>query len=193
VAGGGQLRESLGLHSAVSAGDARAFLELLDLRLLVECDCAARAARDRTEAALDTMRLRLSEMAAARRDLARFAEADIAFHQALVAAAGHGLFGNIMEALLPHLGVRFAHQTYTNFALADKNLRDHRQIYQAIAAFDAAAAQRHMHRHLKESRDHLIALGLGQPPNQPASAPSPPAHRKGRPGGRPSRSVIGDE
>jgi GntR family transcriptional regulator, transcriptional repressor for pyruvate dehydrogenase complex len=181
VAGGGQLRESLGLHSAVSAGDARAYLELLDLRLLVESACAAKAARERTPAALEALRRRLAAMTAARRDLAKFGEADIAFHQAVVAAAGHDLFANIMEALLPHLGISFAHQTYISFALVDKNLRDHRAIFQAIAKSDAAAAQRHMHRHLKESRAHFIALGLDQPASGPASAPPPDAQQKGRP------------
>jgi hypothetical protein len=63
---------------------------------------------------------------------------------------------SLTQSEADELGIRYAKQTYTSFALVGKNLRDHRAIYRAIAERNAADAQRHMRQHLIDSRQHLI-------------------------------------
>lgn len=134
------------------------FLELLDLRLLLETFCARRIALLRPEKTLRLLQKHLGEMESHLDDLARFGRADIQFHLAIAAGADHALFQNILDSILPTVGLRFAIETYTKSDLARKNLRDHKRITQAIKAGAADVAEEAMRKHLQDSRQHLESL-----------------------------------
>ena len=138
--------------------DGPSFLELLDLRLLLETFCARRTAAQRPAKALAAMQKHLREMESHLDDLPRFGRDDMRFHLAIASGAGHALFQKILDSILPTLGLRFAVETYTNRDLARKNLRDHKQINRAIKAEDVALAGDAMKRHLEESREHLQSM-----------------------------------
>jgi DNA-binding FadR family transcriptional regulator len=156
VADGGArtLHESLERYAALR-GDVPAYVELMDLRLLVETFCVRRLALTEQPEPRASVRDCLARMIAAGEDLKRFGEEDIAFHQAIVEGAGHGLFTTIFRGLLPGLGRRFARATYTDTALIKKTLRDHRKIVAAIDARDANEAETSLRAHLAWSRDNL--------------------------------------
>ncbi|MBI3852066.1 MAG: FadR family transcriptional regulator [Verrucomicrobia bacterium] len=133
------------------------FTELMDLRLLIESDCAQRLAQARDPEALKHVAKMLGRMRASQRDIDAFADADISFHMAIVGAGGNRLFQAIHSALEPMMR-RFAHETYEQTALIAKNLNDHEAIYAAIAKEDPATAQREMRRHLTDSKRNCEVL-----------------------------------
>ena len=169
--GAGGIRDMLALYSALQR-DAPSFLELLDLRLLVETFCVRQLISQ--EADLRHLRNCLNRMEAAVRDFARFGREDIAFHLALAEGTSHRLFSHIMRGLLPDLGVKFALETYTNASLVQRNLEDHRAIFRLLERSDAIAAERRLRKHLLDSRRHLEALLRTCNQNPPPLQPTPP-------------------
>jgi len=156
-AGKSPLRNSVEIYSALRREGA-SFLELLDLRLMVECFCIRRLADAAEAAARDRLRARLDAMERAAGDVGAFGEADIAFHLAIVTGARHELFADIMKGLLPGLGVRFMRDTYVETGLVEKILEEHRAIFRALEMGDGAAASALLRRHLVNSRRHLERL-----------------------------------
>lgn len=170
------VRESLRLYSSLQS-HGRSYLELLDLRLMIESFCVLRLAGDDGREARKTLRQKLTVMKGRSKDLKAFGEADIAFHLALVEGARHDLFTNIMRGLLSGLGVRFAKETYLEADLVAKTLQDHLAICQALESGDAALARRRLRLHLEHSRRHLQKMlgnhgadvfpwGEGHPPGR---------------------------
>jgi GntR family transcriptional regulator, transcriptional repressor for pyruvate dehydrogenase complex len=138
--------------------DAPSFLELLDLRLLLESFCVRKMALQRPAGPMAAMQKHLRNMESHLDDLTRFGQEDMYFHLAIARGADHTLFQSILESMLPTLGLRFAAQTYTNHDLARKNLRDHKQIARAIELGDVSKADAAMQKHLRESQEHLQSM-----------------------------------
>ena len=153
-AGARTLHESLDRYTAMR-GDAQAYVELMDLRLMVETFCVRRVAGGKSDGARLRLRECLARMEAATIDLRRFGEEDIAFHQAIVEGAGHELFATIYRGLLPGLGRRFARVTYTNTGLIKKTLEDHRRIVAAIDGQSPDQAEACLRAHLTWSKANL--------------------------------------
>jgi DNA-binding FadR family transcriptional regulator len=135
-------------------------LEALELRIAIESEAAALAARRRTPADLQ----RIVEAAEAMdRAIAAGESAvdfDIAFHRAIAQATGNrhflGLFNYLGEVLVPRARVP-THQ-YDATTLRDYLQRisaEHHQIVAAIAAGDTDAARAALRMHLGGSRDRL--------------------------------------
>lgn len=158
-AGARTLHESLDRYTAMR-GDAQAYIELMDLRLLVETFCVRRVAADASDEPRSRVRQCLVRMVEAGDDLKRFGEEDIAFHQTIVEGAGHELFATIFRGLLPGLGRRFARLTYTDAALIQRTLEDHGRIVAALETRNADKAEASLRSHLNWSRenlDHVLA------------------------------------
>jgi DNA-binding FadR family transcriptional regulator len=135
-------------------------LEALELRIAIESEAAALAARRRTPADLQ----RIVEAAEAMdRAIAAGESAvdfDISFHRAIALATGNrhflGLFNYLGEVLVPRARVP-THQ-YDATTLRDYLQRisaEHHQIVAAIAAGDTDAARAALRMHLGGSRDRL--------------------------------------
>ena len=139
------------------------FIELMDLRLLTETHCARQLASGKNS--LKTIRHHLKEMEKSGTRLGHFAEADIAFHLAIAQASGHSLFTEVLRAVLPALGRPFALQTHTDPALAEKSIREHREIFLALEAREPARAEAAMRRHLLRSRRTLLKRIEANHPN----------------------------
>ena len=152
-----QIRKSLSLYTARTL-NSRSFMELMDLRILIETDCARRVARQKSTDALAAIRARLVSMETNADDLLRFGEADIEFHLEIVRNADNSMYTDILGALLPELGIRFAHETYVEISLVSKNLSDHKAIFSDLAAGNARNAAATMHSHLSDSREHMARM-----------------------------------
>jgi GntR family transcriptional regulator, transcriptional repressor for pyruvate dehydrogenase complex len=135
-------------------------LEALELRIAIESEAAALAARRRTP---EEMR-RIAEAAEAMDRAITAGEStvdlDIAFHRAIAQATGNrhflGLFNYLGEVLVPRARVP-THQ-YDATTLQEYLRRisgEHHQIVAAIAAGDSDAARAALRMHLGGSRDRL--------------------------------------
>ncbi len=123
--------------------------KLVEARRLVEVDVAGLAADRRSDAALDAMGAAMDRMRAAADgdDVTAFAEADLAFHQAVMRAAGNEL----IEALFDPVS-RLIHEGRLESSRPPERrvhaLEAHALILSAIAGRDAPAARQAMREHL---------------------------------------------
>lgn len=150
------LERCLSLLSQLHA-DQKAFLELLDLRLLIETELAGRLAQSPSPESLQQLREALAAMKANVDDGEAFASADTAFHRAIVHGAGHDLFAAIWNPLAP-LAHRYGLETYDAKYASHAVIREHRAILRHIAAGDAPGARQAMQVHLMSSRRHFLEL-----------------------------------
>ena len=135
-------------------------LEALELRIAIESEAAALAARRGTPADLQRIAEACEAMDRAIGAGEATVDLDIAFHRAIAQATGNrhflGLFNYLGEVLVPRARVP-THQ-YDATTLQDYLRRisgEHRQIVDAIAAGDSDAARAALRMHLGGSRDRL--------------------------------------
>ncbi len=151
------LRDSMELYSALRR-DGRSFLELLDLRLMIECFCVKLLAGPDTQPVREKLASQLRKMEHSTGNVEAFGKADLAFHLVIIEGARHELFSNIMRGLLPELGARFMRETYVEVGLVEKILKEHRNILRALEQGDASHASKLLKLHLNASRRHLEQL-----------------------------------
>ena len=135
-------------------------LDALELRIAIESEAAALAARRRTPQELESIAQACSAMDAAILAGEETVALDIAFHRAIAQATGNrhflGLFNYLGEVLVPRARVPTHH--YDAKTLQEYLTRisgEHHQILAAIAAGDGDSARAAMRIHLGGSRDRL--------------------------------------
>ena len=154
------MKSSLEFYSIIS-GDPNSWLELLEMRILLESSCARKLAGDEYSIAnLEALKAALSQMEEAQSDLKKFAEADVKFHQVLIEASGNQLFQAVLQSL-ETLQLRFTEETYdeeNGRLLAGQNLMQHKAVVDAIEARNPALAETAMKTHLYSTRLNLEQL-----------------------------------
>lgn len=138
-------------------------LHVLELRIGVEVEAAALAARRRTREDISRLEAKLEAIDAAIAAQGSGAEEDFGFHRAISAATGNGNFIRLYDtfgtAMIPRQWARFdrmdAGERNKHFA---RMRREHRAIFTAIAEQNPAAAQRAMRMHLTKSYALFEAL-----------------------------------
>jgi GntR family transcriptional repressor for pyruvate dehydrogenase complex len=135
--------------------DGITFHELMEARLIVEPELAARAAERATGEDLAGLRREMASMESAADDHALFIEHDLAFHTAIFQAAGNRVC-NLMFSVV-HLSLRTLMEHTSRLAPATHTLRLHQRIYAAIRKRDPEAARRRMAEHLGDARN-LLAM-----------------------------------
>jgi len=134
--------------------------EYLECRRILEVEAAGlaaeRASEDDLERVADALR-RMEESASRPHGQAAenlFHEADIAFHQALIAATGNRALGGLVERI--HSALLVARYPLARPQYRVKRaLPEHRRIYEAIAAGDAGEARAAMNDHLDTVAGYL--------------------------------------
>lgn len=148
-----QVPKSLNFRFWQGDGPAHAELrEIFELRALVESSIAELAARRRLPADIGAIEGFLSAMEEALASGGDGSEADDDFHLA-IAAATHNSYSH---RLVEFLGRHFSHSRRlawtmpgSHGALPQEAQAEHRQIFAAVAAGDAARARRHSHEHVR--------------------------------------------
>ncbi|ODM43113.1 FadR/GntR family transcriptional regulator [Cereibacter johrii] len=138
-----------------AAGELSEVLELLELRLGVEVEAAGLAARRATAEDLRQIREVLEKTS----DLDAFGEhrreLDYAFHLAIARASGNSWMPKFMDfigpVIIPRSQLLHDPQSGITRDYLRQMVEEHRQIVEAIAAGDAAAAQEAMRMHLSTS------------------------------------------
>jgi len=130
--------------------------ELLETRMIVEPELAARAAERATAEDLIGLRRAIVALENCRTNQERL-EADLAFHECVFRASGnricHLLFKVIHRSVLTSMA-----QLSTRVAL-DRPLTFHKRIYVAIQQRNAEDARRQMLAHITDTRDLLATTG----------------------------------
>jgi GntR family transcriptional repressor for pyruvate dehydrogenase complex len=134
--------------------------EYLECRRVLEVEAAGFAAErasdgdvERVRAALDQMEdaVKLPPTPAAER---AFHEADIGFHQAVIAATGNRALGRLVGRIHSALLVARYPLARPEYRV-ERSLPEHRRIYEAVAAGDVAAAREAMSDHLDTIMSYL--------------------------------------
>ncbi len=127
--------------------DIALLLELAQLRLAIEPEAAASAARIRDPAALTRIAAALAEMEG---DPVEALQADIAFHAELLRASGNRFFASLAGMVESALSMSIP---VTNAAkkVAKADVEAHRVVYLAIRAGEAEAARAYARAHIEES------------------------------------------
>jgi len=128
-------------------------LELLELRRLIETEAAALAAVRASAADIDRMAAQFERMASSVDDLEGFTDADIAFHDALLAATGNHLLTRLIDMIGPILRVGRKISLERRADGTIDSQQGHRRVLEAVRAGDAEAARLAMREHLSWTAD----------------------------------------
>ena len=134
--------------------------DIFDIRLHIEGEAAARAAKNADPAAIGRLgeALELQEYYVERSDADHIRSMDSRFHELVYLASGSVIYA---DTLLPlHKKV----QKYRKLSVESENraaesAAEHREIYEAIERGDAEAAARAMTAHVQNARDHILQRG----------------------------------
>jgi DNA-binding GntR family transcriptional regulator len=137
--------------------------EMFTLRQMLECHAAERAARRMTRGQVARMEAVNRELKAAIEqsapDVARFLEANRAFHEAIVDAAASPRLGQMLARLVEAPVVLRTARTYSPEDLR-QSARDHDELIAAFAARDPDWARAVMGSHLRRAF-HTFARAVG--------------------------------
>lgn len=141
-------------------GEVNPVIELTELRLGVEATAAGLAARRRTPEQLEKLKLALDAMEAAVQADGNGNDADLSFHSTVAQATGNSQYRLFMEFLSGRIASAIAASrahSARSAGLSRQAQREHRAIYDAIAAQDPRAAERAMRRHIEAAAERLTA------------------------------------
>jgi DNA-binding FadR family transcriptional regulator len=133
--------------------------EYLECRRILEVDGAGIAATRASKRDVEHLSEALERMVQSAERPAgtaveeRFHEADVAFHRALMAAAGNRPLGQLVERL--HSGMLLARLMLAQPGYRQRAVGSHRRIVEAVAAGDAAGARQAMSDHLDTVAGYL--------------------------------------
>ncbi len=129
--------------------------EFFEARCMLEPYAAAMAATRGNAAAIDTIGRALAAFEADdRQDAARLAKLDNAIHTAIVAAAGNRHLTSFFGELTCFF-VQYSAYSFTGEVDIRRTADEHRAVFDAIKAGDAATAKEAMARHLQQARDNV--------------------------------------
>jgi GntR family transcriptional repressor for pyruvate dehydrogenase complex len=134
-------------------------IEILEIRLGVEAEAAALAARRATPAQLRKLRQAFDELARAveaGRDAHR---QDMNFHRAMVEAANNSVYTGFVRFLQQYLeeAIGVSHRRSRQRGALSGVVKEHAVILEAITARDAERARNAVRRHLQAGIDRLLS------------------------------------
>jgi len=130
--------------------------ELVELRSGLEVQAAQLAAERIDDAALGRMRENLQAMEDNLEDLAAFVEADAAFHREIAVSSGNQVLRELLQSIRSLLRI-WVDRALTDEGHAAAALKEHRAIFTALEAHDAAAVTATMRSHMQTATRRLLA------------------------------------
>jgi DNA-binding FadR family transcriptional regulator len=131
--------------------------DLVDVRVLVEVECARRAAEQGGAETAAQLAASLADMRASGTDHEAFMESDTRFHLAIAQAARNPIFENIGATIQSMVRIWYP-KTYYIPETKCRTIEEHRAIADAIAGRDAAGAAEAMRRHLIQAGARLRGI-----------------------------------
>lgn len=131
--------------------------DIYAVRMEIEGMAAARAAESDNAEHLAELReaLELQEYYVSRRDAEHIRTMDNRFHELLYRMSRSGV---LYDTLLPlhKKAQKFRKASVQNESRAEQSAREHREIYEAVAAHDAVAAEKAMREHVCRAAAHIM-------------------------------------
>jgi GntR family transcriptional repressor for pyruvate dehydrogenase complex len=138
--------QALNAYSMLTSDD-KAFGDLLELRMAIEGDAAAKIASRQSTDDWQCLEARLAAMDAAQ-VMEEFAILDIDFHIELLRLSGNGMFASLGKALRSRW-VRLAFEAYSKGeGLRETTNAEHRDIFRAIIGGDPSVAREAARKHI---------------------------------------------
>jgi DNA-binding FadR family transcriptional regulator len=168
LCGAVEVRGGSGVYvNAIPAPDATAPeagpgpFEVLSARSVIETEVAAMAARNATDAGLDAILAAMLDMERSHEDRSSNEQADRNFHLAIARASGNAALVGVIDYLWRQRGNLWHRlkEHYRTEELRKATLPDHRAIFDAIAARDAAGARKAMRAHLQRVSSTFAGSG----------------------------------
>lgn len=159
-----------GLATATAGGKSAIYVtvltnqEIIDLyeaRGIIEPPLARMAAVRASADGIETLRGLVESFASALRDddVYSLMQLDSRIHETIAAIAGNRALAQARERLDNSIAIaRVTSVQNSHYKTSELALREHSQLCEAIAAHDAATAERRMEEHISRRRDGLIAL-----------------------------------
>jgi DNA-binding FadR family transcriptional regulator len=146
---------------------------LLEARRIIEVSVAELAAARRSDEDLAAMEDALADMrtSAVAGDVERFVTADIAFHQAVLDAAGNPFLSALFDPL-GQLLVDARRQTSGHSEIRTHAIEQHQNVLSAIRARDPEQARWAMHGHLRQTEDDLGTYVFDRHTPPPSDSPT---------------------
>lgn len=137
-------------------------VRVMEVRIGLEAETAALAARRRTDAQLAQMRSALEEIEASVEASDKSVDADQRFHRLVAEATGNGYFVELLRQFGSLLIPRARVDTFKNDPAGRREYlrrvnQEHEQVLRAIAVGDADAARAAMRVHLVNGRERIRA------------------------------------
>ncbi len=129
------------------------FHELMEARIIVEPELAARAAARATADDLATLRREMAAMKESAENHNRLSQHDLQFHQAIFQAAGNRVCTMMFTVI--HRSLHRLIELTSHLVPVEHTLRLHQRIYTAIRQRDPAGARRRMAEHLLDAKGLL--------------------------------------
>ncbi len=154
-----QRRPPQGLIALAGASDVAGMLRCYELRVPLEGEAAALAAKRRSPEQLGQIKAALDDLAHAFETRSAASAADFAFHRAVAEASCNDMFVSILETL--HAAIENSMTVALNITSqgsAERSrrvLEEHSRIYEAIAIGDADAANLAMRYHINRARQRI--------------------------------------
>jgi GntR family transcriptional repressor for pyruvate dehydrogenase complex len=133
--------------------DGISFHELMEARLIVEPELAARAAARVTADDAAELSRALTAMETARLDHEQFVETDMRFHQTIFRIAGNRVCSLMFTVV--HSSLERLMRLTSQLVEPEHTIQLHKRIFQAIRRGEPEQARRRMAEHLEDARDLL--------------------------------------
>lgn len=151
------------LSAAIIKAEDNMVYEMLDVRRLIESECAALAAVRASSFNLDRIRHYLDDMANSKDDEEFGLTADLNFHYAVAQAANNTILFDLMKVLVNRMkGTIRATRCY-RFSQPNRfeeTLNEHKKIYIAISSNNPDRARNLMAKHLIDIREEIAIISL---------------------------------
>lgn len=159
------------ITSPIINAEKKLIYEMLELRRVLEVECAYLASQRATSEDLERIREALEMMGRAENDVEQGLQADLSFHFNIVRASHNSIFLQLMESLGERM--KDTIQVTRRYRLADPErmqdtVDEHKEIYLAIATGEANQAKLLMEKHItlirKEISESLL-INIGDQKN----------------------------
>ena len=131
--------------------------DILMMRVRIEGLVAYFAAQNRTQEQLDEMlhTLELQEYYVSRGDTAHVVEMDVRFHDLIYTMADHQMLTDALEPMLRKI-MKFRRESMDILSRAERSAREHRRLYETIAAGERDRAEALMTYHVENARQSIL-------------------------------------
>ena len=131
--------------------------DILMMRVRIEGLVAYYAAQNRTDEQLDEMRhtLELQEYYVSKGDTSHVVEMDIAFHDMIYTMADHQMLTDALQPMLRKI-MKFRRESMDVLSRDERSVREHRGLYEAIAAGERDRAESLMTHHVDNARQSIL-------------------------------------